>query len=102
MKTPRKPESQFPLRCEVVGEKIIFEIGVDILKVAAFMHPNFWDGESGTDVPNIRVTDPMIFAREVVRQVNDEDEDGSTLLTRMLDEAMKQAVEDGCEGVDHE
>ena len=34
--------------------------------------------------------------------LNAEDEDGSTLLTRMLDEAIMQAVEDGCDGVDHD
>jgi len=38
----------------------------------------------------------------VARAINAEGEDGSTLLTRMLDAAILKAVESGCEGVDHE
>jgi hypothetical protein len=47
------------------------------------------------------VTDPVVFVHEIVRAINEEEEDGSTLLTRMLDAAILRAVEDGCEGVDH-
>ena len=43
-----------------------------------------------------------LFAREVVRELNKEDEDGSTLVTKLIDEAVRNAVEDGCEGVDHD
>lgn len=91
-----------PLRCEIVGDVIRIEIGSEALRFAAEQHPDFWDGESGTDVPNIKVTDSAVFAREVVRAINDEGEDGSTRLTRMLDDAIRHAVEQGCEGVDHE
>lgn len=91
-----------PLRCKIVGDVIRIEIGSEALRFAAEQHPDFWDGESGTDVPNIKVTDAAKFAREVVRAVNDEGEDGSTRLTRMLDDAIRHAVEQGCEGVDHE
>lgn len=78
-------------------------IGNDILAFAAAHHPDFWDGESGADVPNIRVTDPIAFAKEVARAINEEDgNDGSTRLTRFLDGAIAHAVQQGCEGVDHE
>ena len=72
------------------------------LQFAAEKHPEFWDGESGDDVPNIVVTDKEKFGEAVCEEINREDEDGSTLLTRMLDEAIRQAVENGCEGVDLE
>lgn len=94
--------SKQPLKCRAARGAISISIGNQTLKHSAAMHPEFWDGETGPDVPNIKVTNAAVFAKEVVRQINREDEDGSTLLTRMFDEAMKQAVENGCEGVDHE
>ena len=76
-------------------------IGVDTLAFAAANHPEFWDGVSGLGVPNIKVDNVGVFAREVCAMINREDEDGSTLLTRMLDKAIFLAVEQGCDGVDH-
>ena len=90
----------FPLRCEVADGYLDLGVGFKILRFAAENHPDFWDGESGTDVPNIKICDMDLFSKDVVLAINDEDEDGSTLLTRMLDAAIKQAVEDGSEGVE--
>jgi len=88
-----------PLRCKAVGGDIQMGIGMRTLLFAAESHPDFWDGRSGLDVPNIKVTDIQEFALEVARAINSEEEDGSTLLTRMLDKAISNAVESGCEGV---
>jgi len=99
---PPAEDESAPLRCLIVGDVIRIEIGRKVLRFAAEQHPDFWDGESDTDVPNIKITDDAKFAREVVNAINDEEEDGSTRLTRMLDEVIKYAVEQGCEGVDHE
>lgn len=96
-----KPD-EMPLRCKAVAGEIDMRIGVETLRFAAENHEEFWDGESGTDVPAIKITNSVIFAQEVVLAINEEAEDGSTLLSRMLDEAIKQAVENGCEGVDHD
>lgn len=46
-----------------------------------------------------RVTNTAVFAKEVVWTFMDEDEVGESLLTRMIDDAMNEAVEQGCEGV---
>ena len=91
-----------PIRCEVRGMGWI-DMGISIgeLRFAAEQHPDFWDGKSGISVPNIKITDAQEFALEVARAINAEAEDGSTLLTRMLDKAISKAVESGCEGVDH-
>lgn len=75
---------------------------LDTLRFAAENHPAFWDGESGDSTPNIKITDQSEFSLEVVREINREAEDGSTMLTRMFDEAIAQAIENGCEGVNHE
>ena len=91
-----------PLRCKAVGGDIEMGIGMRTLCFAAEQHPDFWDGVSGISVPNIKITDVQEFAHAVVAAINEEAEDGSTLLTRMLDKAIAKAVESGCEGVDHE
>lgn len=94
-------DDSLPLRCVYKRGRISIEIGEATLQVAAAMHPDFWDGESGADTPNIAVHDCALFAKAVVDEINAEDEQGNTLLTRMLDAAMRQAVENGCEGVIH-
>ena len=95
-------EAAMPLRCEVVDGAIRIVLGMKTLRVAAENHPVFWDGESDASQPNLNITDEVVFLNEVCRKINDEDEIGGTLLTRMLDDAIEQAVSDGCEGVDHE
>ena len=77
-------------------------IGMRALRFAAEQHPGLWDGESPATVPVVKITDDQTFALEVARAINAEGEDGSTLLTRMLDAAILKAVESGCEGVDYE
>ena len=91
-----------PLQCLVINGAINIVIDADLLAFAAEAHPDYWDGVSGPEMPNIKVSDPAIFAREVCAAINMEDEDGSTMLTRMLDKAISVAVESGCEGVDHD
>ncbi len=91
-----------PLRCKAVGGDIDMGIGMRVLCFAAEQHPDLWDGKSPASVPVVKITDVQTFALEVADVINDEAEDGSTLLTRMLDAAIRKAVERGCEGVDHE
>lgn len=100
-----------PLRCNAVGDDIDMGIGMSVLRSAAEQHPEFWDGArampssevcvSDFSVPNIKITDVQEFANAVVTAINEEDEYGSTLLTRMIDEAIAKAVESGCGGVEH-
>lgn len=91
---------EMPLRCEHEAGTIQMWVGTKMLRFAAENHPYFWDGESGANVPNIKIADHVAFAEAVVQELNREAEDGSTLVTQMMDEAIKQAVENGCEGVD--
>ncbi len=93
--------SGMPLRCKAVGGGIDMGIGTLALCFAAEQHPDLWDGETPCSVPVLKITDVQAFALEVARAINAESEDGSTLLTRMLDAAILKAVESGCEGVDH-
>lgn len=47
-----------------------------------------------------RVTNPEVFAKEMVRALNDEDEQGTTPIHRLLDEATNEAIESGAEGIE--
>ena len=100
----RLDERVMPLRCTLRSGMGRIDMGVSVgaLRFAAEQHPDFWDGYRPDSVPNIKITDAEKFAREIVDEINRENEDGSTLLTRMLDDAIRNAVDAGCEGVDHE
>ena len=81
-----------PLRCHVDHGVIHVEIGHNILAFAATQHPEFWQ-------QSVEVVDAQMFGLEVLHKINEESEDGSTLLTRMLDQAILNAISDGAEGV---
>lgn len=97
-----KSNKDFPLRIDSNMGTLSFFVSGENLRFAAETHQGLWDGESGPDDPVVKITDQREFAFAVAEAINHEDEDGSTLLTRMLDEAIMQAVEDGCDGVDHD
>ncbi|PAQ03691.1 hypothetical protein LRP31_25660 [Mesorhizobium mediterraneum] len=70
------------------------------LKRAAVWLTEFehYDEKSG-DILVPKVTDPAAFAKAVYHQLNDEEEDGTTIVHRMFDDAIKEAVEQGAEGI---
>lgn len=77
------------------GEIVIrvpFEAIPDAAKVA-------FDEEWGEEEHGIAVVDAAVFAGELVRALNDEQEDGTTLADLMLDKACVNAAEDGAEGL---
>lgn len=88
----------FPLKCAMVEGVILIKVGKHVLMFAAQNHEAFWDPE--TDAYGIKITDPDLFAEAVVDALNEEDEDGSTPLTRLLDKAIEHAVDQGCEGIE--
>jgi hypothetical protein len=90
-----------PLHVEVRNGVLTIEIGVDALAFAALRAPFAWDmAGHGVDDPNphdrFAIVDAGGFAVDVIRALTAE-EDGSTLLTDLLDAACKDAVEDGAE-----
>lgn len=95
-------QEQRPPRCKAEGGDLYMGIGMRTLCFAAEQHPYLWDGKSPASVPVVKITDAQKFATEVARAINEESENGSTLLTRMLDAAILKAVERGCDGVDHD
>lgn len=79
---------------------ITISLGKLDLKRAAIGLPDFEQEDPDTGeflIP--KVTDPAMFAKEVYRRLNDEEEDGTTIVHRMFDDAIKEAVEQGAEGI---
>lgn len=76
------------------------QIGAQTLKGAAERHEEFWQPQ--TDKVAVVVNEPKVFAQSVFEALSAEREDGSTLVTDMLDAAIKEAIEQGSEGLDYD
>lgn len=84
-----------PLRCEIKKGKLIISIGTDTLKHA------FECKEPSNGEP-VKIIDIKQFTKDVCCELNDEDEVGNTMVTRLLDDAMDRAIENGSLGVYYE
>ena len=87
-----------PLRCQFKKDCIVIEIGHEVLAHATNINPDFYNDE--LDKGQYRVVDHKAFAKEVVGYLNQEDEEGNTLVTTMLDQGITRAIEGGSEGVE--
>ena len=95
-------ENNLPLRAEMVGSTLSITIGEGTL---AFAFENNEDNHPfNIRTQNFelmyRVVDPKVFAEDVLAEINREGEDGTTPLTRFLDDMMEAAVENGSLGID--
>jgi hypothetical protein len=77
----------------------VISIGVETLANAIAFGLN-WETDPDDECAGWRITDPNVFAGSVVRVLMDEEEDGTTLVHRMLDTAGERVVEDGAAGVE--
>lgn len=93
-----------PLSVKVTRDGVLMiEIGIDVNADAALASPFAWEmtdeltGRPGETRPEAlyEVTSPRQFALEVKSALLEEREDGSSLLTDVLDAAVKKAIEDG-------
>lgn len=82
------------LEVVIVGGKLHISIGVDALAWAAEHSPDF---EDEWFEPTIKITNPDKFAGDVVRELEKEQEDGTTQLHLLLDTAFRDAVDNGSE-----
>lgn len=81
--------------CYGLNGDIIIKVTKETLKFVTENHPDFWDGVRGALEPNVIISDLDRFAHDVVRELNDEDENGGTVVTRMFDDAIAAALENG-------
>lgn len=88
-----------PLTAELKDGAVQIEIGQHTLSFAAEHHPGFYTDEDPEENPLFRVIDSEAFSKDVLNELNRENEVGDSLLTEMLDKAIERAIENGSEGV---
>jgi hypothetical protein len=93
---------QSPLTCRIEGGELVIRIGVDTL---AFCFEesdpnNLYDHDLGDFTRSYVVVDADEFVKDVIAELENEAEDGSTPLTGLIDNACFAAVEQGSLGVD--
>lgn len=76
---------------------LVISLPVDAL-IFGVTHGRYFDNFPDGEAP--AVTDPALFAQAICAELMAEEEDGSTLVHHMLDEAAEYAFENGCDGVD--
>lgn len=77
---------------------IVIRVPIRHLPVAVEAMPGMgctFKGES-----RLYVTNAEVFAKELVRALNDESEDGTTRVHKMLDDATMEVMEQGGEGIE--
>ena len=85
------------LRVRVSRGVLTIEVGVGVLAHAA-THLDWTPDGGQAPAPAARVTNAGGFAVEVASALEDElGEDGSSILTTMLDQAIRRAIDDGAE-----
>ncbi len=99
----RKTLAGQPLTIGVEGDELVIRIGVDTLAFAfeTGEENQPFDEKANDFRRSWKVIAPRDFAKGVANALCDEEEDGSTPLTGILDAAYIRAVEEGC-GVDED
>lgn len=75
-------------------------MAVDALPDALEQNPRDWNGDYNCFAKHI--SDLGEFAKDVVRALNDEAEDGATMVHELFDNAMAKAIDGGSIGVDYD
>ena len=82
----------------IVGDELVIKLKISTLAHAARHSDYFFRcQEDGTP---LNITDEAEFAESVVRALNQEEEDGSTPITRLLDDATEHVAEQGMDGIE--
>lgn len=88
------------LIARIEGDELVIRCGLATLATAAENYPEMFEYPRNQWPPFARVTDRDEFAKEVVRSLNHEEEDGSGPLTNLFDKAINHAIENGALGID--
>lgn len=82
---------------QIIDGRLVISLSVSNLANAARLSDYFFQSaEEGTE---LQIDSEHYFAESVSKALNDEAEDGSTPITRMLDQAFEWVVENGADGV---
>jgi len=91
-----------PLQAIIVDDELVIRIGIETLAFAAEHIELPVRGFDDNVHPHWKVVDSNELARDVCRKLSHEDEAGSSPLTRILDESILEAYEDGSAGFEDE
>lgn len=87
-----------PLKCSVENDELVIRIGLNTLKCASENCPGFFDYHSHKNPPYIQVVDIKELALGVCEALNHEEEDGTTPIHILLDEAIIHSYHQGSLG----
>jgi hypothetical protein len=89
------------LEVKIENEKLIISIGISTLANAAISGPYFTEvvNDHDGDEDCIKI-DASVFAQSILAALNNEEEDGTTLIDKMLDSAAEWVFEQGYEGIE--
>jgi hypothetical protein len=90
------------MRCGVEHDEIVIRIGLGTLRQAAEHCPLLYDHDKKPDLPYVKVIDQNELARDVVRAMMHEEEDGSTPLSDLFDKSIVDAWDDGSIAFEHD
>ena len=82
------------LKTEIKDGMLVISIGIDTLCHAVSIGRRYGIGE-------ISITNKDLFTNELLRELNAESEDGSTLVHHMFDVAASRTIQAGAEGVEY-
>jgi hypothetical protein len=93
-----------PLAVSIDGGELVIRIGLNTLAhaIASGNDLHEYDERSGDYLRRFAVTNPYVFAQDIVIELQREEEDGSTPLSHLFDQMGQYAIEEGSTGVDHE
>ena len=82
--------------------KAVIEDGAIVIRVQIAALQTIMDGgfSCGAYPERSKVTNSEGFAKEIAAELNDEDEDGSTMIHKMFDKAINQAIEQGAQNAE--
>lgn len=82
----------------IIGDELVIKLKISTLAHAAQHSDYFFHCQE--DGVALKITDEAAFAESVASALNREEEDGSTPITRMLDEATEWVSEQGWSGIE--
>lgn len=89
-------DKEQPLKCGIEGQQLVIRIGLATLQHAAEHCPKFYDdGTSPGEPPYEKVVNAEELGRDVVSAMTHEQEDGSSPLSKLFDQAFVRARDDG-------
>ena len=91
-----------PLSCEVADGQLVVRIGVETLALAVAAGSAFHQERDGEHIRNFAITDPLQFAKDIANELQREDEDGSSPLTDVIDQAAQSAIDEGSLAIKYE